>query len=122
MPATDDALWQALCAMFADRPEIIRGKCFGSPSLFFVDPDAPVARGKRPRRHLFAFIHGDAVGIKLTPEMVDDLLAEEGFAPFTPYGMGQMKNWVLLTPESPQSLREHEELLETSLAIVSGGR
>jgi hypothetical protein len=120
MPAADDALWQALCAMFEGRPEIVRGKCFGAPSLFYVDPDAPAVKGKRPKRHLFAFIYCDAVGIKLTPEMVDELLGEEGFAPFTPYGMGQMKNWVLLTPESPESLSEHEELLETALAMVSG--
>ena len=120
-PVHDPAIWDELRAMTAGREEVLPGKCFGYPALYYVDPDARPAQGKRVKRKLFATAYGRGAALKLPQELIEDLLSEPGFEPFTPYHMPPMKGWVLYVPDTPAILREQEELLETALALAAGG-
>ena len=120
-PVHDPAIWDELLAMMAGREEVVRGMCFGYPALYYLDPEAKAAGSKRVKRKLFATAYEHGVALKLPQELIEELLGEPGFEPFTPYHMPPMKGWVLYVPETPADLREQEELIETALALAAGG-
>lgn len=107
--------------MMAGRADVMPGKCFGYPALYYVDPEAKPVKGMRVKRRLFATAYGPGVALKLPQELIEELMTEHGFEPFTPYHAPAMKGWVVFVPETPDGLREQEELLETALALVAGG-
>jgi len=103
----------------AGRDEVVPGKCFGYPALYYVDPDAVPPRGKRVKRRLFATAFEHGVALKLPADLVEELLGEPGFEPFTPYHMPPMKGWVLLVPAALDVLEEQQELLEAALSMAA---
>lgn len=120
-PVHDPQIWDELQRLMAGREEVVAGKSFGYPALYYVDPDAVPAKGKRIKRRLFASAFERGVALKLTPDLAEELLGEAGFEPFTPYHMPPIKGWVLFVPQAPADLGEQQELLETALALAAGG-
>jgi hypothetical protein len=102
----------------AGRDEVVAGKSFGYPALYYVDPDAVPAKGQRVKRRLFASAFEHGVALKLPADLAEELLCEAGFEPFTPYHMPPIKGWVLLVPETPADLGQYQELLESALALA----
>jgi len=117
-PVHDPLIWNELQRLMAGRDEVVTGKSFGYPALYYVDPDAVPAKGKRVKRRLFASAFECGVALKLTADLVEELLGEAGFEPFTPYHMPPIRGWVLLVPQTPAELGEHQELLESALALA----
>ncbi len=117
-PFHDPRIWDELQRLFVGRDEVVFGKSFGYPALYYVDPDAVPAKGKRVRRRLFASAYEYGVALKLSVDLAEELLEEAGFEPFAPYHMPAIKGWVLLVPLSPAELGDHQELLETALALA----
>jgi hypothetical protein len=117
-PVHDPRIWEELKRLFAGREEVLSGQSFGYPALYYVNPDAVPAKGKRVKRRLFASAYEYGVALKLSVDLAEELLEEAGFEPFAPYHMPAIKGWVLLVPQTPAELGDHRELLETALALA----
>jgi hypothetical protein len=117
-PVHNPLIWNELQRLMAGRDEVVAGKSFGYPALYYVDPDAAPAKGKRAKRRLFASAFEHGVALKLPADLAEELLGEAGFEPFTPYHMPPIRGWVLLAPQSPAELGEYQELLETALSMA----
>ena len=89
---------------FLADPSFAKRKTFGCPSYY---------RGKK----MFAFIYEDALGIKLPPERVAEVIAKDPdtFAHFNP-GDGIMKNWLMITRPEAEEYERDEALIQEGLA------
>lgn len=81
-------------------------KTFSSPSWY---------KGKK----MFAFLYGDALGVKCDPATVLEKIAEDPgvYAHFDPGG-GVMKNWLMITRPEASEYDEDKPLIEKCFAAM----
>lgn len=96
---------EALVRLFADRPEVTRGKMFGFPAFYTA--------GK-----LFACVYGDGVGLKLPQDTARRLEGKPGITPFQPYGKPKMREWTLIRHDRASNFSKDASLFEASITFV----
>lgn len=76
-------------------------KTFGCPSWY-------------KRKKMFAFLYGDALGIKCHPEVVLQKIKSDpvAYAHFNPSGTGIMKNWLMITRPEASEYEQDKALIE----------
>ena len=105
-PGYRQAIVEVLERLFGKRPEVRPGKMFGFPAFY--------TGGK-----LFACVYGEGVGLKLPETMVRDLEGKPGIAPFRPYGMARMREWVQITRDRAEAYAADTKLFRASMAYVA---
>lgn len=96
-------------AYFQGELGLLPRKTFSCPSWY---------RGKK----MFAFLYGDALGIKTTPQLVLQKIEQDPavYSHFNP-GDGIMKNWLMITyPEAAEYDAEREFMEEQLRSFLAG--
>lgn len=90
-----------------ELPDTRVGKMFGYPALY--------AAGK-----MFACAYGHGIALKLPGAVVAELMENEGFEPFQPYGRARMREWVFLQASDKDGVRVRSHLLRQAAGFVTG--
>jgi hypothetical protein len=93
--------------VFSGELRCAKRKTFSSPSWY---------RGKK----MLAFLHGDALGIKLPPERVLEMIASDPdvFGPFNPGRDVIMRNWLMITRPEAEEYEQDRPLIEEALFLI----
>ncbi|MCE7741335.1 MAG: hypothetical protein GOP50_02650 [Candidatus Heimdallarchaeota archaeon] len=101
----DEELKEIFDSFLLELPDVQPGKVFGMPGYY--------VEGK-----LFASIFGSGLVIKLPKEHCENLIEnEDGFDHFAPLG-NNMKQWVVITKDDPESFEDEMDLILQSIEFV----
>ncbi len=96
---------EVLDDMLLGDPEVEPRKAFGYPAYSI--------NGK-----MFACVYADGVSIKLPAERAAELVESERYALFEPMEGRKMREWVVVSHDDPEQLRDDAPLFKESLDYV----
>ncbi len=101
----DEEFKEIFDSFLLELPDVQPGKVFGMPGYY--------VGGK-----LFASIFGSGLVLKLPKDICDNLIVnKDGFDHFAPLG-NNMKEWVVITKDDPESFEEEMALILQSIEFV----
>lgn len=104
----DQDIKKTLDSLPLEFPGVTPGKMFGYPAYYI---------GKK----LFACVYENAVGIKVSENLADDLLKTEGIINFQPMGRAKIRQWIQINRQKPDDYLDDMKIFKASIDYVLKG-
>lgn len=97
---------KVLDEIFGGLPGVRFAKAFGYPGYYL---------GKK----MIACVYEEGLGIKVSSDLAQKLLADGRALPFKPYGRHTMRQWVFVVHENPADFKKDMDVISAAVEYIS---